>query len=320
MATRLSRSWLYKLLIQASKASKDGFTLIELLVAIIISALVVTGLLYLVVEMLQLDRREFVLNQTQQDMQRSLEYMTSDIQEAVFVYSNPTVVTANLPDLTANGEIPIVAFWRPSPISDAEFLAIDDCTIFPTTPTNQQDECEVLKIRQATQSLVVYLLKENNDGSLWEGESRIIRYELPKYTNVATLTQTPGYVDPLSNLDFVGWTPDPAALTIGGNSAVLTDYVDASTATVNPAPACPNAEYVRSPASVGGNDVTSFVACVLAPGGISTTQQNQDVYFFLRGNALADRPGLINARNEGSDNPTLQTRVQVRGVLDKNPN
>lgn len=322
MANRSSKSWRYRLLLALSKAVTNGFTLIELLVAIIISGLVVSGLLYLVVEMLQLDRREFVLNQTQQDMQRSLEYMTSDVQEAVYVYARPTAITDSLPTLTANGEIPVLAFWRPDPLSNDDLTAIDACTT---------DECEVLKVRQYTYSLVIYFLRENNAGSLWEGESRIIRYELPKYSSFGNPpVESLGYIDPsidrdTDDISYANWQPDPGdGGALEGNSAVLTDYVDTPTATIPNSPdnncTTLGPGYVRTPSvPATGPSVTSLVSCVLETVGVDNNE-NQDVYLFLRGNALSNRPGLINGLNEGSDNPALEARIQVRGVLNKRAN
>ncbi|MEO1347269.1 MAG: prepilin-type N-terminal cleavage/methylation domain-containing protein [Cyanobacteria bacterium J06635_15] len=303
MATRPSKIWLYRLLLKASQtSSKHGFTLIELLVAIIISALVVTGLLFLVVEMLQLDRREFVLNQTQQDMQRSLAYITNDLEEAVYVYSTPTAVTDNLN--FAADEVPVLAFWRPDPLSASEEAELNASAC-------ATDECEVLRIRRYTFSLVVYLLKPNQAGDVWDGQSRIVRYELPKYTGIDPLTSTTGYVDPsLPGSSFANWVPD---LNPDGRAAVLTDYVDASTVTLTNLQTCDDfgTNYSRSPASA-----TSFFSCI-QDNAATLGNVNQEVFVFLRGNALDGRPGLINEQNEGSDNPTLQSRVQVRGVLDK---
>ena len=303
MATRPSKIWLYRLLLKASHANKHGFTLIELLVAIIISALVVTGLLFLVVEMLQLDRREFVLNQTQQDMQRALQYISSDVQEAVYVYSTPSAVTSGLG--FAADEIPVLAFWRPDPLSDSEEAELNasSCTT---------DECEVLRIRRYTFSLVVYLLKPNQAGEVWDGAARIVRYELPKYTDIDPLTSTTGYVDPsLPGSEFESWTP---GANPDGRTAVLTDYVDASTVTLTDVPSCGDlgTDYVRSPATA-----TSFFSCI-QDNSADLGNANQEVFVFLRGNALAsaDRE-LVIAQNEGSANPTIQSRVQVRGVLQK---
>ncbi|MEM8542538.1 MAG: prepilin-type N-terminal cleavage/methylation domain-containing protein [Cyanobacteria bacterium P01_H01_bin.119] len=322
MASRHLRIWLYRLLLlKSDKNGKGGFTLIELLVAIIIAALVVSGLLFLVVEMLQLDRREFVLNQTQQDIQRAMAYISDDVQEAVYVYSTATSVSSQITDGPANG-IPVLAFWRPDPLPDSAVQRLNSGTSFCSTPSSREDECNVLKLRQYTYSLVVYYLVPNNGTTLWEGPSRIVRYELPRYQNISSFTSmndlnpTSGYDDPtFGGTSFRGWS---ATGTTAGQSPVLVDYIDASTATVANVQDCNGlgANYTRSPADV---NVTSFFVCAPDNLGANGGNINQDIYLFLRGNALDGRDGLINSRNEEVDNPTLETRVQVRGVLDKRP-
>ena len=79
-------------LIPRGRPKTSGFTLIELLVTLIVGSIILAGLPYLVVELLQISRREEVLTRTQQDMKRALDYISRDVREAVYVYPKPSVV------------------------------------------------------------------------------------------------------------------------------------------------------------------------------------------------------------------------------------
>jgi prepilin-type N-terminal cleavage/methylation domain-containing protein len=68
------------------KGDRRGFTLIELLVAMLISGLLVSGLLYLVVEVLGINQKDSSRNDTQRDMQMAMDYITRDLREAFYVY------------------------------------------------------------------------------------------------------------------------------------------------------------------------------------------------------------------------------------------
>ena len=75
-----------------SRRIPRGFTLIEVLVSMVVAGFVISGLMFLVVDLLRTDQRELTLEQTQQDMKRALDYISDDLREAVFVYDNPTVL------------------------------------------------------------------------------------------------------------------------------------------------------------------------------------------------------------------------------------
>ena len=68
----------------------------ELLIAMVISSIVTSGLLYLVIEIMQVDRREASLDQVQRDMQRAINYIGDDLQEALYVYSDPAGIATLL--------------------------------------------------------------------------------------------------------------------------------------------------------------------------------------------------------------------------------
>ena len=121
MRSQLSFLHRQLLLIKQRKKSK-GFTLLELLISLIVASMVISGLLYMVVELTTIDRREANLDQVQRDMNRAMEYISDDLQEAVYVYTG-TNLTNIVGQLTADttafpsgpNDVPVLAFWRIDP-------------------------------------------------------------------------------------------------------------------------------------------------------------------------------------------------------------
>ena len=69
-----------------TRSDRGGFTLLELLVSMIISSIVVSGLLYLVVEIMGANQRDASRSDTQRDLQMAMDYIARDVREATFVY------------------------------------------------------------------------------------------------------------------------------------------------------------------------------------------------------------------------------------------
>lgn len=327
----------FTLLRRPRRLAHAGFTLIEVLISVIISGLIVSGLLFLVVEALQLDRREIVLNQVQGDMRRAIDYISIDLKEAVYVYpptsASPDIVGAeDLLLLSDDGlyGIPedwelILALWRLDPLDGENSLP--NCSSFSEGSALRR-ECDVLRVRQAYYTLVVYFQAPNDDNSIWEGSSRIIRYALPKYTagGVSTLTQTAGYRDPTEDgVRFETWTTTANTPPRNQVSAVLVDNVAPIEPFIagesNPNSFCDEQTgadpglYIASPVGEGN----SFIACVRNPGiGVGEMRSNQDIFLFLRGDAStgAGRE-FLNPFSEDSRFPPITARVMVRGTLDK---
>lgn len=282
---------------------QKGFTLTELLIAIVVSSIIIATLLYLVVELLMINRREDVLTQTQQDMRRAIDYITRDVSEAIYVYATPDLVED---ELTLPAGDPILAFWRLESVDTADLEDLDDCSTFTGA---QLEECTALKIRQSTYNLVVYIQQENDGNSLWQGPSRIVRYELPKYQNVGTLAQTPTYDDPSQRTNsFESWTAETGTRT-GYSPPVLVDFVDAINTVALDASKCP-AGYG---AATGTSD--SFYACLPADAGVA--DRNQSLRVYLRGNA-SDALSMATF-NDAGKLPALESEVLVRGVISKTP-
>lgn len=329
----------YKWLLPASKQRQrlKGFTLLELLISVVIAGIAVSGLLYVVVELTKADKRETNLDQVQRDMNRAIEFIADDLQEAVYVYTNPQQMATQLaldpkfPDAT--GEVPVLAFWRIDPIE----TGLPTCASTMTTSVLQQ--CNLLRIRQAAYTLVVYVQKANDGNANWPGQSRIIRYELSKYASPipTTLAERSGYRDPTDPVDplapFEVWERDG---TPEGNANVLIDYVQAPTfptpVALNRAPlsdaggACqgygsdengdPLYSVVPSTATTTTNN--TFFACVRNPviAGVAANRGSQDVYVFLRGNVQGVSGG-VRSYSDRTSLPILETQVLVKGVVNK---
>ncbi|MEO0705929.1 MAG: type II secretion system protein [Cyanobacteria bacterium J06649_5] len=330
----------YRWLLTRQRKRLSGFTLLELLISIVVASIVVSGLLTLTNEILQIDRRESTLDQVQQDMQRAMDYVSDDLKEAVYVYPDPERFTTLLasdskfPD--SSNDTPVLAFWRIDPI---ETNLPQVCNNVSGNSDYDEDDpdfgsCQVLRVRQSAYTLVVYVQRVNDGTNAnWSGQSRLIRYELPNYSDVAKMVETPGYRDPANLIDtearFEVWIPK--AGTIVGNSAVLVDFVQSPSATLNRSPlsdatqACSSFgtnvggtfEYQVVPSTATTSTNTSFFACVRRPDGTDGQRTNQDVYVFLKGNAIDGPPGVVNAFSEQSALPVLETRVVVRGIIDK---
>ncbi|RMF65872.1 MAG: prepilin-type N-terminal cleavage/methylation domain-containing protein [Cyanobacteria bacterium J069] len=303
-----------------------GFTLTELLIVAIISSIIISGLMYLVVELLTADQREASRSETQREMQQALDYISAELREATFVYRGrclgagiPANAAAVPPEpgcpglqaalagaLPAN-TTPVLAFWKQDPLPNA---LRERCRTTQVVAGNYPVPC----VTGSSYSLVVYSLNTGNPTNLWRGRARITRYVLQEFTQSGTnWSKTAGYVAP-SGGAFASWQPasGETLTTNGSNPAVLVDFVDdgqAANALGVPAPAC-SAGYNLSPENAiyrGG-----LYACV---SNETATSQFRDVSLFIRGNAFG-RPSIASDREFTT---TLQTRVLGRAVLERNP-
>jgi hypothetical protein len=247
-----------------------------------------------------------------------MDFLSSDISEAIYVYSDPAVVTDQLsgdPKWPA-GANPVLAFWRLDPVDDVS--AIGDCS----TKGKKENECLALKVRQATYTLVVYLHQANTGNDIWQGQSRIIRYSLPKYQgDIANLDQRGGYRDPsLPGLGtgntFPGWQVDGSP---EGDSAVLVDYVSAPNAIdntcdldkdgVDDGPALSEAFPPTS---------NSFYTCIRNREDATGAETNQSLVVYLQGNATDDGATFVTGPiSDQSRLPRLESEVLIRGVIEK---
>jgi prepilin-type N-terminal cleavage/methylation domain-containing protein len=242
MAKLFSKNRLKHLHALLKRGKISGFTLLELLIAMFVAGLIVVGLLTLSAQITEANQRDAGRSQIQQDMQAAIDYVSQDLREAVFVYNGQclqgvvAVSTANLScpglanyipaEMTSGDRIPVLAFWRTSPLPDtikalctanlAE-LASDDSAILEN---NVLVRAGVPCVAANSYTLVVYALDRANDrddNGVWQGKARLVRYQLPQFREGATdqSQQSTGYVNPLasSDLTFQQW---PLTVTGGG--------------------------------------------------------------------------------------------------------
>ena len=352
---------------QHRKGRSSGFTLLELLVSIIIGALITILLLGFVVELTKTNQEDAARSQVQQDMQAAMDYIAEDLREAVFVYNGQCLAGNGKPDatsvatfcpgvtdyipaaMTQNGTMPVLAFWRTQPLPDAVQTACG------TNAANLPNDVRSACISGSTYALVVYAVAprpDNNPAStIWDGNARILRYELNQFPNAATgfADVTVGYFPPLSRPSdsFQQWpySQNPTTGQFGNQQAArptnpaftLVDFADpvgglnaAGTAPLTPscaefAPAndpaaAANALSPRTAANdpITGRAMRGFYACVRGGGmgNAAGAGVNQDVLLTLFGN-VSGKPGFPRANNNKNRLSPLQTRVLVRGVLRK---
>ncbi len=219
MATQWLKSRLRKLITPVlsqgtSLQPAGGFTLLELLIVAVISSMIISALLSLVTQLLETDQRENIRNEVQREMQMALNYIVSDLREAVYIYDNSANAfsTTAIPAFTAGfggptfftgstyapGATPVLAFWKPEFIPNANIPS--NCA--GAGPVNST-ECLNLQLQRRAYSLVVYLQvpRPTPNTTVWKGRSRIIRYQFSKFANldaaIATrFTWNTGFVDP----------------------------------------------------------------------------------------------------------------------------
>lgn len=347
---QLKRFW-YSHSKRSAKQKNSGFTLLELLIVTLIAGGIVAGLTYFVVELLSADQRESSLTETQQDMQRSLDFMASELREAVYVYSGECLRSGGDPALQCPGlvdylpvgvstnSVPVLAFWKQEPIPST---LREQCRNSTRSNPLRVEGIFVPCLTAHSYALIVYSLSKENTNGTWKGLARITRTVLSEYTQAGARNQ--GYVNPGVSSIFNTWPfgPPPSGTTGASvnlqafatpagrpnvTPTVLVDYVDDGTGVTQSA-ACPNnpattqADYSISPTTaelsrLGFPGVRSFYACVSQDltAGSTPADQNREVILFVRGNAFG-KPGILAQRGFL---PTLETRVLSRGVLERIP-
>lgn len=312
------------------KHTTAGFTLIELLVSSVVGSIVVSALLSLVVNLLETEQQDLVKSQLQQEMQSALNYISEDLNEAVYVYSGEciqgkgtTTDSDFCPGLVNHipmfdKSVPVLAFWKVEPLPEG-------CQ---STLGQENDPCLDFRIANRTFSLVVYYLRQNQaSDSIWQGKARLTRYTLSQLNSNSPPQINTGYFNPIqAGTSFRSWpyarnssgelvnqqTSTPTAS--GSNNLALVDFVDDTPDAESNTITCPD-NYILTPSNKSLEDqglaqVRSFYACV-------RDQQNQqpDIIVYLRGNTHGRQGGYGKAALS-----SLKTHIIGRGVVDKSPN
>lgn len=342
MATQPFKSLLHWLSSASGKRKSDGFTLAELLVGMVIASLITSGLLYLINQILEVSQTESSQTQTQQEMQRALDFISSELREAVYVYQGNCIqgsgaitntdtfcpgIVNHININTSNNQsnsLPILAFWKLNPLP-APVRTVCQTLPFPTGAAGSR--CAAGK----TYSLVVYFFRKNlaSDNPKWSGKARITRHELSQYVNNTTTLNTFFVAPDLPGVGFQIWPYQVQTNAIVVNLQptgqlpsdpdTLVDFVDDVRSTDTGTACLDSTNYSLTPTAAANivapfNGVRSLYACVRNNIGDTASSSNKDVLIFLRGNA-SGKAGITNNKFL----PTLQTQVLNRGVVDKTP-
>lgn len=318
----------------------SGFTLIELLVALLIATLVITPLLGFMINVMNTDRQEQAKATTEQEIQAALDYITRDLQQAVYIYDAAGIQAINrtdglgLPFSDSTDRVPVLVFWKRELINKVIAIA-----------TNEKDDTYVYSL------VAYYLIKDSNTSSISPSNAaRISRWQISDgvIANSGGVTCN-GYTAKYINNDYcpsAGFAlfnlNEPGTLeekmnkwkrlsqytskNAAGQDVVnpvnpsapitLLYYIDQTT-TTTAAPekvSCPTGSTLVAPniSTINSRatfNMTSFYACI---DRIDTTAQ-----VFIRGNALA----RLQSNNLSYQNrlrayfPTASVTVQGRGVL-----
>ena len=303
------------------KASKyldksAGFTLVELLVALAMSSIIITLLLEFMISVINTDSNEQIKINSEQEIQIALDYISRDLQEAIYIYDAAGINAIKLRLRYPNDDTkaPILVFWKRNFVSQ----------VIPTT--SGKDDTFVYSL------VAYYLIKDTNTN--WSKSARIAKWEVKDGVEVSTGGVTcSGYTKKYVNADNC---PDPGfnpfniaqSNTVedaminwqksgdysSGNTAdVLIDYVDQTTDSP-PAATCPANTTTPlitwskiTPSTITpSNGMTGFYACV--------DKANTTAKVFIRGNALARReidPNRITYKDDRKSYfPTANAIVQ----------
>lgn len=268
-----------------TRSGGRGFTLLELLIAMVIGSIIVSTLLYGVVNILQTDQRDASRSDTQRDMQMAMDYIARDVREATYVYGITQDTTTNSNGTTSlgpkesclynygtdsltrgtNGKCtgllnylpafliaannrPVLAFWKaeslPSLMQNNCKTSAGDVGKIPTDPGYSATLNATPCVAQRMYTLVVYSLN-TEPNAIWRGKARIMRYQLPHFTESAAIGAiTSGWVAPIAKdkrprtwpigngTDAAGvLNPNTnlqinAPIATGNLNQVLTDFVD----------------------------------------------------------------------------------------------
>lgn len=322
LSTQLKRSRINKKI--------GGFTLIELLIAMVLAVLVITPLMAFMINILDSDRREQAKTTTEQEIQAALDYITRDLQQAVYIYDsdgvtrNQTATDTTLwgikdqipPVKTATGCnnasncTPVLVFWK------REFLA-DSVGVSSPTDTQKDDGF--------VYSLVAYYLITNpTSSSPWSPAARIGRFQIRGKVNAANAIGTPATsgtaaasgTPAASDLGFNRPPLDKSGNTLKNkmnqwqtsltasqsyDQPVLTlvDYISTS----SPGVTCSTGQGI-------GTNTNGFYTCVNASEVLAQV--------YLRGNSLVRLNNNNNTTYSNSASayfPAANIRVQGRGFL-----
>ena len=319
----------------STRKNRDhGFTLVELLIGLVMAFLVLTPLFGLMISIMNTDEKEQAKTTSEQELQTAIDFITRDLQQAVYIYdsqgvtNNYNTIAANsgikdsLPTVT--GGVPILVFWKQELVSN----------VIPTTGSKKDDA--------SVYSLVAYYLI-NKSSDTWSNTARIARWQIKdgvrspsdsgetcsgsydesikfvvnKVNNVNVTCPSPGFKP--FDLDMNQWQRSGS---FTNDPQVLVDFIDQTprdqTNVPNITPSCANANQSSVTITpISSATMTSFYACV--SNYADPTNQGQVIstaQIFIRGNALARiQTSNIDYKDKSQQTyfPTVSAIIQARG-------
>jgi type II secretory pathway pseudopilin PulG len=316
----------------STRKNRDhGFTLVELLIGLVMAFLVLTPLFGLMISIMNTDEKEQAKTTSEQELQTAIDFITRDLQQAVYIYDSQGV-TNNYSATAANsgirdslptvaGGVPILVFWKQEVVSN----------VIPTTGPN--DDASVY-------SLVAYYLI-NSPSTIWSNTARIARWQIKdgvrSPSDTSGVTCNPSYNTSIKFVDAdncpsPGFKPFDLDMnqwqrsgSFTNDPQVLVDFIDQTprdqTNVPNITPSC--AQDDNQPGvtitPISSTTMTSFYACV--SNYADPTNQGQVIstaQIFIRGNALARiQTSDIDYKDKSQQTyfPTVSAIIQARGSL-----
>jgi type II secretory pathway pseudopilin PulG len=317
----------------STRKNRDhGFTLVELLIGLVMAFLVLTPLFGLMISIMNTDEKEQAKTTSEQELQTAIDFITRDLQQAVYIYdyqgvtNNYNTIAANsgikdsLPTVT--GGVPILVFWKQELVSN----------VIPTTGTKKDDA--------SVYSLVAYYLI-NSPSTIWSNTARIARWQIKdgvrSPSDTSGVTCNPSYNTSIKFVDAdncpsPGFKPFDLDMnqwqrsgSFTNDPQVLVDFIDQTprdqTNVPNITPSC--AQDDNQPGvtitPISSTTMTSFYACV--SNYADPTNQGQVIstaQIFIRGNALARiQTSDIDYKDKSQQTyfPTVSAIIQARGSL-----
>lgn len=313
----------------STRKNRDhGFTLVELLIGLVMAFLVLTPLFGLMISIMNTDEKEQAKTTSEQELQTAIDFITRDLQQAVYIYDSQGV-TNNYNTIAANsgikdslptvaGGVPILVFWKQEVVSN----------VIPTTGPN--DDASVY-------SLVAYYLI-NSPSTIWSNTARIARWQIKdgvrSPSDTSGVTCNPSYNTSIrfvdaDNCPSPGFKPFDLDMnqwqrsgSFTNDPQVLVDFIDQTprdqTNVPNITPSCANANQSSVTITpISSTTMTSFYACV--SNYADPTNQGQVIstaQIFIRGNALARiQTSDIDYKDNSQQTyfPTVSAIIQARG-------
>jgi type II secretory pathway pseudopilin PulG len=314
----------------STRKNRDhGFTLVELLIGLVMAFLVLTPLFGLMISIMNTDEKEQAKTTSEQELQTAIDFITRDLQQAVYIYDSQGV-TNNYSATAANsgirdslptvaGGVPILVFWKQEVVSN----------VIPTTGPN--DDASVY-------SLVAYYLI-NSPSTIWSNTARIARWQIKdgvrSPSDTSGVTCNPSYNTSIKFVDAdncpsPGFKPFDLDMnqwqrsgSFTNDPQVLVDFIDQTprdqTNVPNITPSCAQDDNQQGVTitPISSTTMTSFYACV--SNYADPTNQGQVIstaQIFIRGNALARiQTSNIDYKDNSQQTyfPTVSAIIQARG-------